>query len=193
MPPARSRERLVAIVDAATDVFGREGFAAAPMVEIARVAGVSVGTLYNYVEGKEALLLLCAERPFADPLGDRPLPVGAIDRPALVAAVEATLAERVRVPTLERALDAADRTVDGRAELEAIVSELFDLFSSTRRAAWTRWSGAHGTRPTSRSSSTGASAGACSRSSPRTSNGAGTRGHRPPSRPTPRRASSSRP
>ncbi len=135
MPPARSRERLVAIVDAATDVFGREGFAAAPMVEIARVAGVSVGTLYNYVEGKEALLLLCAERPFADPLGDRPLPVGAIDRPALVAAVEATLAERVRVPTLERALDAADRTVDGRAELEAIVSELFDLFSSTRRAA----------------------------------------------------------
>ena len=34
--------------------------AAAQMLDVARVAGVSVGTLYNYVEGKGALLLLCA-------------------------------------------------------------------------------------------------------------------------------------
>ena len=135
MPPVRSRERLVAIVDAATEVFGREGFAAGPMAEIARVAAVSVGTLYNYVEGKEALLLLCAERPFGDTLGDRPLPVAAFDGPALIAEVDATLARQVRIATLERALGAGDRTGDGSVELAAIVSELFDLFSRTRRAA----------------------------------------------------------
>jgi AcrR family transcriptional regulator len=135
MPPTRSRDRLVAIVDAATEVLARDGFARAQMVEIARVAGVSVGTLYNYVEGKEALLLLCAERPFGGVFDDRPLPVAAIDRPALIRAIEAALAERVRVPTLERVLGGHEPTDDPSAELAGIVSELFDLFASTRRAA----------------------------------------------------------
>src|SRR5450432_885723 len=97
MPPARSPERLAAIVDAATEVFGRSGFARAQMSDIARVAGVSVGTLYNYVEGKGALLLLCAERPFADITAGRALPVPTPDRRELIARLDETLAEHVRV------------------------------------------------------------------------------------------------
>ena len=53
------------------------------MLDIAAAAGVSVGTLYNYVEGKEALLLLCAERPFGGLDADRSLPVPVLDRNAL--------------------------------------------------------------------------------------------------------------
>jgi AcrR family transcriptional regulator len=101
------------------------------MAEIAAVAGVSVGTLYNYVEGKESLLLLCAERPFGAVAEPRPLPVPALDRAALVRALEVTLAAEVRVPSLDVAL----ATPDARPDLGTVVAELFDLFARTRRAA----------------------------------------------------------
>ncbi len=139
MPPVRSPQRLAAIVDAATEVFGRSGYLHAQMAEIARVAGVSVGTLYNYVAGKDALLLLCAEYPFGGIAEDRPLPVTVSDRAALLAAVDATLADRIRVPALELALSAGqpspERSADRSAELGVIVGELFDLLAQTRRAA----------------------------------------------------------
>ena len=104
MPPTRSPQRLLAIVDAATEVFAQRGFSATQMVDVARAAGVSVGTLYNYVEGKEALLLLCAERPFADIANGRALPVATPDRHELLARLAATLDKHVRVAALERAL-----------------------------------------------------------------------------------------
>ncbi len=132
MPPVRTPERLATIVDAATVVFGRAGFARAQMADIAVVAGVSVGTLYNYVEGKEALLLLCAEHPFGAVAEPRPLPVPVLDRAALIRAVETTLAAEVRVPALEAAL-AGTGAGHARADLAEVVGELFDLFSSTRR------------------------------------------------------------
>ena len=88
------------------EVFAQNGFAAAQMVDVARMAGVSVGTLYNYVEGKGALLLLCAERPFADIGAGRDLPVPTPDRTELVSRLEATLERHVRIPALDRALAA---------------------------------------------------------------------------------------
>ena len=135
MPRARTQERLAAIVDAATDVFGRSGFQQAQMLDIAAAAGVSVGTLYNYVEGKEALLLLCAERPFGGLDATRSLPVPVLDRNALITAVETTLATQIRIPALERALARAEVTSDVPGELAEIVGQLFDLLSHTRRAA----------------------------------------------------------
>src|SRR4051794_41624061 len=104
MPPRRRPERLVMIVDAATEVFAQTGFAGAQMVDVARMAGVSVGTLYNYVEGKSALLLLCAERPFVDITQGRDLPVPTPDRVELIARLDETLVRHVRVPALNRAL-----------------------------------------------------------------------------------------
>lgn len=55
-------EQLVAtrrrqILDAATKVFAERGFHRARIKEIAREAGVSEGTIYNYFEDKEALLI----------------------------------------------------------------------------------------------------------------------------------------
>jgi AcrR family transcriptional regulator len=131
VPPVRTPERLAAIVDAATEVFGRAGFARAQMADIAAVAGVSVGTLYNYVEGKEALLLLCAEHPFGAVAEPRPLPVPVLDRARLIRAVETTLATEVRVAALEAALADPGAAVD----LGAIAGDLYDLFARTRRAA----------------------------------------------------------
>src|SRR5262245_48599311 len=65
--PLRARIREAtsqAILTAAEEVFADEGFHAARMGEIANKAGVSVGTLYNHFEDREAMLagLLAARR-----------------------------------------------------------------------------------------------------------------------------------
>lgn len=51
-----------AILDAAEQIFLREGFQSAKMVDVAEATGVSVGTLYNYFDSKEAVFLALADR-----------------------------------------------------------------------------------------------------------------------------------
>lgn len=50
-PEARPEE----ILDAAQEVFGESGFARAKLDDVARIAGVSKGTLYLYFDSKETL------------------------------------------------------------------------------------------------------------------------------------------
>ena len=50
-------ERRTQILKAATDVFTRNGFAAATIPEIARGAGMAVGTIYLYYPNKRELLI----------------------------------------------------------------------------------------------------------------------------------------
>lgn len=68
---ARTRERVrasnrevfrEAILNAAADVFGRLGYRTAKMADIAEVAGVATGTLYNYFDNKEAAFAAIVER-----------------------------------------------------------------------------------------------------------------------------------
>lgn len=54
-PHGRSDEKARQILDGARRVFLADGFDSASMNEIARVAGVSKGTLYVYFESKQAL------------------------------------------------------------------------------------------------------------------------------------------
>lgn len=57
----KSEARREAILQAAAEAFDARGFEAARMDDIARRAGVSKGTLYNYFESKDALLIGLAE------------------------------------------------------------------------------------------------------------------------------------
>jgi AcrR family transcriptional regulator len=52
-----ARVRREQIVGAATRVFAQKGFRRATIREVAREAGVSEGTIYNYFEDKDALLM----------------------------------------------------------------------------------------------------------------------------------------
>jgi AcrR family transcriptional regulator len=52
----RARKTMAAIYEAAAHVFVRVGYADATTEQIAERAGVSIGTLYNYFSGKEAIL-----------------------------------------------------------------------------------------------------------------------------------------
>jgi len=59
---ARSRATVGALVEATARILVREGFDKASTNRIAEVAGVSVGSLYQYFPGKEALVAAVIER-----------------------------------------------------------------------------------------------------------------------------------
>jgi len=57
----RSMERKVRIMEAARELFGRKGVGGTSSNEIAREAGVSIGTFYSYFENKRTLFLQILE------------------------------------------------------------------------------------------------------------------------------------
>lgn len=95
---ARSRETVEVILEAAAQVFAREGFAAATTERIAERAGVSVGSIYQYWPNKNAIAIALMERhgedslarvlPELERLGDTEIPL-----PVRVEAVVRALAE----------------------------------------------------------------------------------------------------
>ena len=60
---AQSQDRLE---QAALRVFARSGYAGASVRDVAREAGVSLGLLYNYFDGKQGLLIAIFRRSMAD-------------------------------------------------------------------------------------------------------------------------------
>jgi AcrR family transcriptional regulator len=52
----RSRKTMAAVYESAAHIFVNVGYAEATTDQIAEKAGVSIGTLYNYFSGKEAIL-----------------------------------------------------------------------------------------------------------------------------------------
>src|SRR5512139_547181 len=69
----RQREREArkhAILDAAKEIFGREGYADAAMETIAERAGVNIATVYYYYASKEILYLAVLAAAMEDVLPD---------------------------------------------------------------------------------------------------------------------------
>ncbi len=62
----RSQATWAAILDAATQLFQRLGYAGTTTNRVAELAGVSIGSLYQYFPDKDALLLALAERHIFD-------------------------------------------------------------------------------------------------------------------------------
>jgi AcrR family transcriptional regulator len=63
---ARSRERLARMLDAAEDLLVGEGAGALTTTRVAAAAGVSVGSLYQYLPDKEAIVEALAGRYLAE-------------------------------------------------------------------------------------------------------------------------------
>jgi AcrR family transcriptional regulator len=135
MPRKRPQDRLEQLADAALTVFGRTGFRLAQMDDIAAEMGVAKGTLYGYVDSKEALFALALDsvmRP--GPVPPPTLPVTAPGEAELLARVRDRAAELGALPVLQAALDRSAGT-DVRAELAGVIGELWDLLAATRRGA----------------------------------------------------------
>jgi len=126
-------DRLERLVDCATQVFIEQGYARTQMADVAAALGVAKGTLYLYVESKEALFDLVARYADAEqPAQWPPLPVRTPKPGATVKYVRERLSQSGVPPTLARAL-AQKRHPDTRAELEAIMRELYDTVARNRR------------------------------------------------------------
>ena len=121
------------IVAAALRVFGRSGFSRAQMADVAEEAGVSVGTLYNYVEGKEALLLLCAAYDLGVDLLDGSLPLTVASRKSFLLKLRRQLDGLAHLPSLAAALARKSTPADVTAECAEIVGDFFDFIARTRR------------------------------------------------------------
>ena len=127
-------DRLERLVDCATQVFIEQGYARTQMADVAAALGVAKGTLYLYVESKEALFDLVARYADAEqPFAHRPaLPVRTPKPGATAKYVRERLTQGGVPPTLAKALG-QKRTADVRAELEAITRELYATVARNRR------------------------------------------------------------
>jgi AcrR family transcriptional regulator len=139
----RSREKVAAILDAAARVLVDEGYERATTNRVAEVAGISIGSLYQYFPNKESLVAALAERHSeamcrvytkkAELLLNAPLAVAAEDLVrtnlevhAADARLHKVLMEEVpRVGALE-AVEAIDRKISAvmRGYLEARKDEI---------------------------------------------------------------------
>lgn len=134
MARVKPEERLDQVVDAALRVFSDKGFKRAQMDDVAAEMGVSKGTVYNYVESKEALFYLLVERAFGGSSETPPeLPVRTPKRGATIRRLHKRLVEGARLPALQTALARASAP-DPAAELEAIVREFYSVIALTRRS-----------------------------------------------------------
>jgi AcrR family transcriptional regulator len=119
-------QRLASIATAATEAFRRLGYRGTRTADVAARAGMSAGSLFTYVESKEALFHLV----FAHGLGLLPepppaLPLGTPGPGETLALIERALRE-IPVPRLRAAL-AGNEPADVAQELREIVEEFYDL------------------------------------------------------------------
>ena len=86
MARSRSPDFVPRLLKSAARVFARDGLKRARMADIARDMGVAHGSLYNYVESKEALFLLLVERwgHLDSDLANRALPIRTPSMPSIV-------------------------------------------------------------------------------------------------------------
>ncbi len=135
MPRTIPESRLKDLIACATRVFIEQGYRRTQIADVAAELGVAKGTVYLYVESKEALFAAAlrwadGQAPGVSEL-DLPLPTPAPqDLPRELAARMAAAA----IPSsLSRAVE-RERAPDARAELEEIVRDLYAVSSRHRTA-----------------------------------------------------------
>ncbi len=128
-------DRLQRLVETAANVFIEQGYRRTQMADVAQALGLAKGTLYLYVESKEALFDLVVRH--ADEEGHTsglalPLPVRTPRAGATLRYVREELERHQRLPRIAEAI-ARRRTTDVARELEDIVRELFQALARNRR------------------------------------------------------------
>jgi AcrR family transcriptional regulator len=134
MPRHDPATRLAQLVKHATEVFIDRGYNDTQMEDIASSLGVAKGTLYVYVESKEALFDLvarCADTvPSFEPVPRLQIPTP--KRGATLAYIRKRLAQDQNLPSLAMALSGT-RAVPLREEFQEIVRELYGTVDRNRQ------------------------------------------------------------
>ncbi len=127
------KNRFDELVRAATAEFIARGYRLTQMSDVAEAVGVAKGTLYGYVESKDALLWAClryADEPGPIPLPE-PLPIPTLPQGQIGLQVKAALGAELAQPLLFAALE-RERADDPVEEMTGIIGELYDLMFENR-------------------------------------------------------------
>ena len=130
-----SGKRLRELVEAALGVFCRQGYERTQVADVDKVMGVAVGTIYLYVEGKEALFdLVIRHTATEDPewLDDIEIPVVAPAPGSTVDFLRGVFGREGQWPLLEAGLRRR-KASDIRIELDGIMREQYRLMTRHRR------------------------------------------------------------
>lgn len=125
--------RILSLLGAGTKVFRHKDFKRAQMIDVAAAMGCSTGTLYNYVENKEALFEhvvlygMTGELPSPDTL-----PLKLPDPGTTFAMIEKMSRELAKGWSIYQALK-IDEPASAVEEVTRITNELFDFFASYHR------------------------------------------------------------
>jgi AcrR family transcriptional regulator len=126
VPRKPTGDRLSEIARAATEEFGRLGYRGTKTADVASRAGISTGSLFTYVESKEALFHLVFLHWFEMPSERIPsLPVATPSPGETLGVIERGLRE-VQMPRIRAALG-EDEPADVAEELREIVEERYAL------------------------------------------------------------------
>ncbi|MBS0222730.1 MAG: TetR/AcrR family transcriptional regulator [Proteobacteria bacterium] len=128
---ARSRATTDAVLDAAAHILGERGWAGLTTNAVAEVAGVSIGSLYQYFPNKLALIEAVRRRHFDDVLAV--LRAAADEKTSrqrrIAALVDGMIAIHSRYPAAHRVLlEESPRGVDSR--------ETYDVFETACRKSY---------------------------------------------------------
>ena len=138
----RSKVTVSAILDATVRVLEQEGSDAATTSRIAEVAGVSVGTLYQYFANRDAILDALQDREFerASEMMGRILARGAYasDREVARAVIHGLLELHGAAPTLHRLLVVEGLRVTDTARVQAFDMRIIALVRSFLNLAHAR-------------------------------------------------------
>ncbi len=131
IPPDRFQQ----LIDCATQVFIERGYAHTQMADVAEAMGIAKGTLYLYVESKDALFDLVVRSADSDAPRSTPakLPVPTPRPGTTLQHVRKSVARELPLASLQAALG-RKRVADPGAELTGIVRELYRTLSAKRRA-----------------------------------------------------------
>ncbi|MEH3159298.1 MAG: TetR/AcrR family transcriptional regulator [Sphingomonas taxi] len=122
---ARSGETVRAIVEAAARILEEAGLGAFTTNAVAERAGVSIGSLYQYFPGKEALIGAVIVRETALLIADWEASAAARSGPeALAGLIAAAVTHQLRRPALARLLDLEEARLPFDEETQAVTRRL---------------------------------------------------------------------
>jgi AcrR family transcriptional regulator len=127
----RPKARLDDIVESATRIFGEKGYRRTLITDVASDLGIAPGTIYTYVESKDALFHLVIERASGVPSTPSTLPIASPDPGETVKHSVQALGRTSKLSALNAAAD-REKADDIAAEVEAIVRELFNSIARGR-------------------------------------------------------------